>query len=142
MSYLAAAQGTAAAEDESIDLSPTRLMQRLVRFEVHDTALYSEADKRLLTNGPTMLEHIRKNREHLYKDLETGIEEPGSTADQAIQVFIGAVDSWMTPRPHSLTVTLMEGIHQDVSSAAAADMHGQPLLHCHSLLEQARGGHQ
>ena len=126
MQYAAAAQGTTAqgtaAVDGSIELSPTVLMQKLVCFKDHDPEIYSETDKRLLTNGPTMLEHIRKNRAHLCTDLETGIENPGSTADQAIRVFTSAVGSWLTPRGHSLTVTLMEGIHQDGESAAAADM--------------------
>ena len=96
------------------------LMQKLIRFKDHDPETYSETDKRLLTNGPTMLEHIRKNRAHLCTDLETGIEKPGFTADQAIRVFTSAMDSCLTPRDHSLTVTLMEGIHQNVESAAAA----------------------
>ena len=117
------------------------LMQKLIRFKDHDPETYSETDKRLLTNGPTMLEHIRKNRAHLCTDLETGIEKPGFTADQAIRVFTSAVDSWLTPRGHSLTVTLMEGNHQDVESAAAADMDNLSYIaiRCWDRLEEIIG---
>ena len=43
--YLAATQGTAAAQGGPINLSPNRLMQKLVRFEVHDPALHSGRDR-------------------------------------------------------------------------------------------------
>ena len=44
------------------DKSPAALMQQLIRFKDHDPAVHSETDRRLLTNGPTAYEHIRKNR--------------------------------------------------------------------------------
>ena len=96
--------------------NPAALMQRMIRFKDHDPALHSETDKRLLTNGPTTYEHIKKNRAHLCTALETGINEPGFAADKAIQDFVAAVDGWLTPCGHSVTVTLMEG------SPAVADL--------------------
>ena len=48
----------------------------------------------------------------------------GTEADKAIQVFVSAVTSWLTPRVHSVTSILVEGLSYDQlqDSAAAANV--------------------
>ena len=43
-------------------------------------------------------------------------------ADKAMQVFLSAVESWLTPRGHSLTSILMEGLGFERESVAVADV--------------------
>ena len=45
-------QGTAAAVDTE-SRAPAAMMMQLVRFKDDDPDLYSETDKKLVTNGPT-----------------------------------------------------------------------------------------
>ena len=61
-------------------------------------------------NGPSMYAFIRQVRQELCCALEEGVRQPGFAAHQAIQEFTAAVVSWLTPRDHSMTSILIEGI--------------------------------
>ena len=119
------AQGTVAPEGtcHAIRLnSPAACMQLQLRFRDHDPPLFSEAAKRWTTNGPSMYAFIRQVRQELCCALEEGMRQPGFAAHQAIQEFTAAVVSWLTPRDHSMTSILMEGIGFAKDSAASTDI--------------------
>ena len=82
----------------------------------------SDSKLRWATNGPPMYCHIRRGRVALCTALEADIRIPGAEANKAMQVFLSAVESWPTPRGHSLTSILMEGLGFERESAAAADV--------------------
>ena len=93
--------------------------------------MYSDSKLRWTTNGPSMYCHIKLNRVALCDALEAGnlgIMRTGTEADKAIQVFVSAVTSWLTPRDHSVTSILMEGLSYDQDSAAAADVNKLVIL--------------
>ena len=119
------AQGTAAPEGtcHAIRLnSPAACMQLQLRFRDHDPPLFSEAAKRWTTNGPSMYAFIRQVRQELCCALGEGVRQPGFAAHQATQEFTAAVVGWPTPRDHSTTGILMEGIGFSKDNAAATDI--------------------
>ena len=118
-------QGTAAPEGtcHAICLnSPAACMQLQLCFRDHDAPLFSDSAKRWTTNGPSMYAFIRQVRQELCCALEEGVRQPGFAAHQAIQEFTAAVVSWLTPRDHSMTSILMEGIGFSKDSAACTDI--------------------
>jgi len=122
-------QGTAAATAERYaEISASSCLQLLLRFKDHDPAVYSDSKLRWTTNGPSMYGYIKLTRAALCDALETAIENTGAGADKAIQVFVSAVASWLTPRDHSVTSILMEGLTYDQDSAAAADINRLVIL--------------
>ena len=119
-------QGTAAPEGtcHAIRLnSPAACMQLQLRFRDHDPPLFPKATKRWTTNGPSMYAFIRQVRQELCCALEEGVRQPGFAGHQAIQEFTTAVVSWLTPRDHSMTSILMEGIGfaKDIASSTDID---------------------
>ena len=60
-------------------------------------------------------------RPELCYALEEGITLPGYSAHQAIQAFIAALVSWMSPEEYTVTAAIIEGLCYDGDSAAAAD---------------------
>ena len=122
-------QGTAAATAERYDeISAASCLQLLLRFKDHDPAIFSDSKLRWTTNGPSMYGYIKLTRAALCDALETAIEDTGAGADKAIQAFVSAVTSWLTPRDHSVTSILMEGLTYDQDSAAAADINRLVIL--------------
>jgi hypothetical protein len=116
-------QGTAVATAErSTAISAAASLQLQLRFKDHDMPIFSDSKLRWTTNGPSMYCHIRDKRVALCTALEAGIRIPGAEADKAMQVFMSAVESWFTPRGHSLTSILMEGLRFERESAAATDV--------------------
>ena len=69
-----------------------------------------------------MYAFIKQVRQELCCALEEGVRQPGFAAHQALQEFTAAVVSWLTPRDHSMTSILMEGIGFAKDSAASADI--------------------
>ena len=120
-------QGTAAAEPSAV-VSAASCLQLLLRFKDHDPPMFSDSKLRWTTNGPSMYGHIRLTRVALCDALEAAIEHTGAGADKAIQAFVSAVTSWLTPRDHSVTSILMEGLTYDQDSAAAADVNRLVIL--------------
>ena len=50
---------------------PINALQTLLWYEQHDPTLHREGDKRWTVNGPTMYDHITKNRSDVTKKYET-----------------------------------------------------------------------
>lgn len=111
-----------ATAERSAAISAASCLQLLLRFKDHDLPIFSDSKLRWTTNGPSMYSYIRLNRWALCEALEKGIENPGAGADIAMQDFNAAVTSWLTPREHSVTSILMEGLSFDRKSAAASDV--------------------
>ena len=57
-----------------------------------------------------MYDYIKLTRAALCDASETAIEDTGAGAGKAIQFFVSAATSWITPRAHSVTRILMEGL--------------------------------
>jgi len=95
----ASGEGSLSLPDaERIELElPAGCLQLLLRLIVHDPPMFSDSHRRCTTNGPSLYAHIRMVRPELCYALEEGIKLPGYSAHQAIQAFIAALVSWMSP---------------------------------------------
>ena len=114
--------------DLSVVVSVASCLQLLLRFKDHDPAMFSDSKLRWTTNGPSMYGQIRLTRVALCDALEGAIEHTGAGVDKAIQAFVSDVASWLTPRDHSVTSILMEGLTCDKDSAATANVNRLVIL--------------
>ena len=91
---------------------PISALQTLLWYKQHDPTLHREGDKRWTVNGPTMYDHIAKNRSDVAQEFETAVAEPGPQVEAAMNTFMAAVtESQQGGRvtEHSMASLLAEG---------------------------------
>jgi hypothetical protein len=102
---------------------PISAFQTLLR----DPTLHREGDKRWTINGPTMYDHIAKNRSDMTDNYESAVAEPGPQVEAAMNEFMGAVrESQQGDKAteHSMDSLLEEGFKRCGSETVAEDVRG------------------
>ena len=106
---------------------PISALQTLLWYEQHDPPLHREGDKRWTVNGPTMYDHIVKNRSDVTQKFEDAVAEPGPQVEAAMNAFRAAVtENQQGGRvtEHSMASLLVEGFKRCGSEAVAEDARG------------------
>ena len=106
---------------------PISALQTLLWYEHHDPPLHREGDKRWTVNGPTMYDHIVKNRSDVTQKFEDAVAEPGPQVEAAMNAFRAAVtENQQGGRvtEHSMASLLVEGFKRCGSEAVAEDARG------------------
>jgi hypothetical protein len=106
---------------------PINALQTLLWYEQHDPTLHREGDKRWTIKGPTMYDHIAKNRSDMTDKYESAVAEPGPQVEAAMNEFMGAVrESQQGGKvtEHSMASLLAEGFKRCGSEAVAEDARG------------------